>query len=345
MSDKNPVDIFVGDLHVMPSNLEDTDRLFQLIQDTAQQNNARSIIFTGDIFHTHAVVRQEVGHLVKLWMRLMATERNVIIVAGNHDGQSPHSVRANALRMVLSELDGVQVMDSDFGDEKYDYAFVPFMASNDDFIKTCEMHKDKKILVCHQTVTGAYYENKTLAPGGVAQELIPQPIVIAGHIHMEQTVGKVVYVGTPRPINASEYNQPKGIFLYTPALNTWKKVSTDHLVKLYFRYDITQGSVDPDLKQIATTWKKADDISIIIKGDEAFYKSKLLEYEWLSGRAKIIPDVRKQLGKTIDVESDGNSIQAAFHQYVHEIYDADEPVKKQIWLKLQEIVPNLGSRP
>lgn len=341
--------LFVGDLHVMVSNLEDTARIFDLIEITALKEQVKTVIFLGDIFHTHAVIRQEVGHFVKDRMVRLYKAGSVndgftiVLLAGNHDGSSPHSVVQNADRLIFGDIGpSIIVVDQTNGYVYGDFFMVPFMGDNDEFVRACQLSPDK-ILVCHQTVEGAYYENNSLAPGGVNQDLLPQKLIIAGHIHLKQKVGKVIYPGTPRALTASEYNVNKEILLYDTVSGWFKQVPTDHLVKRYFRYELKQGSesemsLDVDMDRII---KPGDDVRLVVSGTEEFYKESLEKYEYLSGKIRFIPNIRKVLQKKVDIESDGSSVQKAFHQYVHEIYDAPLEVKGKVWKKLQELIPNL----
>lgn len=346
--------VIVGDLHVTPGNLEDTGKIFDLIADVKIENNIAAVIFTGDIFHTHSIVRQEVGHFLKHNMKKLRPG-NVVIIAGNHDGMSPHSVEKNALRMVLEgeDLDHIFIADSPVGFEIAgdSFALVPFMSDNEKFVDACKSMNDSGVLICHQTVSGAHYENKHLAIGGVDQNRIPQEFVIAGHIHMEQKVGKVTYVGTPRALNASEYNENKGIFLFDYDSKELTKIPTGHLVKQFFKYEINESSdlsLEEQLNRIKTIhdeqWKERDDVRIQISGSEEFYKSVISRLNWLSGHVRFIPNIKKNLAKAIDSDSVNFTVDSAFRKYVFEIYSASENTKDEIWKKLTSLHPQLGSK-
>lgn len=338
--------LVVGDLHAMPANLEDTGLLLKFVSETCRNSdNVTRVIFLGDIFHTHAVVRQEAAHLVKKWIvEIAETGVEVYLMAGNHDGSSPDSVAKNAVRLVFEQMEDkkIFVVDDQKGVRIDNIFMLPFIGDLDSFVEAAQQHPDA-VLLCHQTIEGAYYENRTLAPGGVKQALLPQKRVIAGHIHMEQTVGKVFYPGTPRALNANEYNEEKGIWIFDADMKMFMKVNTGHLVKEYHKYFLIQGGPALDLQAEQAKWKSKDDVTVVVSGDEQFYATALASLEWAGDRLKITPDIRKVLGKSLDVESDGATIESAFFQYVHEIYDANQEDRKMIWDKIQQIVPNLGS--
>jgi len=340
----NGYTLFVGDLHAMPSNMEDTGLILDLVAKTAEENpSVHRIIFLGDIFHTHSVVRQETAYFVrdKMLEIFQRTARQPFLMAGNHDGSSPHSVEKNAVRLVFDGIPSVHVVDdTEKGMVDGPYFMVPFIGDNEKFVQTCQQNADK-ILVCHQTVEGAYYENKSLAPGGVDQRRLPQRRIISGHIHMEQRVGNVYYPGTPRALLPTEYNENKGIFVYDNQNDQWMKYSTNGLVKSFIRYDIEEGKEHLPVDE--SKWNPKDDVRICVHGSEEFYRETLALYGHLTERVKFIPDIRKDIRKKIDIEAEGGSVNKSLHQYVHKVYDADDQTKAKIWTKLQTLIPNLGN--
>lgn len=349
--------LIIGDLHATPSNLEDTGLVLDRVNEVLQKNPTVSqVIFLGDIFHTHSVLRQEVAHFVQRKIILMydndSMQRDWYLMAGNHDGHTPFSVEKNSVRLVFGNLrDDIYVVDNEnqatvpYQQGNNDYCLVPFMGDSKKFVDNIsgDLERSKKILFCHQTVTGAHYENKHLAIGGIDQELIPQEFVVAGHIHMQQTVGKVWYPGTPRALTANESNQSKGIWLFNTKTLDRQMITTDDLVKLFIRYDIEEGKASPAEIETAT-WKKKDDVRIYVTGSETFYEEVLSKYyEKLKGKAKFVPNIRKDLSNVLNVEADGENMHTALHSYVFKIYDADKVAKEKVWQKLQNLIPNLGS--
>lgn len=332
--------LFCGDLHAQMNNIEDTISILDLIIHHASNETVDSIVFLGDIFHSHSVVRQEIAFIVRdKILKLLEQNKKVFLLAGNHDGSSPHSVELNAVRLVFDNAEknnnNLCIVDKLTIYNKF--AMIPFYGDHPSFLSQSNEADANLILVCHQTVKGAYYENKTLAPDGIDQTLIKQRKIITGHIHMEQTVGKAFYPGTPRALNANEYNEPKGIWLFDNSLETFEKISTDHLVKLFYRYDINETNIDTIVID-SSKWKSKDDVRFAISGTEAFYKSAIEKYKEFNGQVRFIPNIRQELGKKIDVESEGTSIELALKHYVHDIYDVDVQLKGKIWTALEKLI-------
>src|ERR1700677_1689120 len=215
--------LIVGDLHAQVSNLEDTEIVLQEIKKIADnpENKVDYVIFMGDLYHTHSVLRQEVISLLKKHIPLIRGNKQAltVILVGNHDMVGPTNSATNAISLTLGH-DAHIVNEPDL--IMAGVLAVPFIPSSEEFVKICNhpSFKDTNLLLCHQTFDGSQYEHGFYAPDGVKQELIRQPVIISGHIHKEQQVGKVYYVGTPRALNSSEYNEKKGvkIITYSPHL-------------------------------------------------------------------------------------------------------------------------------
>ncbi|MCS7092615.1 MAG: metallophosphoesterase [Patescibacteria group bacterium] len=339
------MDLFVGDLHVQIGNLEDSKRLLEFIKHTFIENKCNRLIFLGDIFHTHAVVRQEVAYLIRSFIKdffygaVGADKSKIIILAGNHDGASPTTTEYNAADLILSEFATVVG-----GENLYvtndGYVFVPFIYDSKKFLDlaksgfdTALKFSDIPILVCHQTFNGAAYENGMPCPDGVDANLLPYEVVISGHIHKRQVVAdKVLYLGTPRQTNFSEANEDKFVFLARKL--DGKKISlipvkTNHIVKNFYCFELKEGdSLEIDFDGIDMN---KDDVRIRVIGTESFYELVKERYSDYAGLVKFIPVIQKQLSKKIDIEKQGTSIESALEKYVKEVADLDDKIRDEVW--------------
>jgi DNA repair exonuclease SbcCD nuclease subunit len=205
------MDLIIGDLHCKSDNLEDTDKIFDLILDSGKKTPLSRIIFLGDIFHNHNAVNLTVADFVKKqFARLVELNTQIIVLAGNHDGHSPKSVEINAVDVILDQFAHV-VSKGYYADETYVY--MPFYGDGEEFIaqmkQAFKKHGDK-ILVCHQSFIGGVYENGHPISDGVYPSNVPFSIVINGHIHKKQYIaGNIACLGTPRAISTNEANDPK----------------------------------------------------------------------------------------------------------------------------------------
>ncbi len=202
--------LVVGDLHAQINNLEDTETILKELVRLSKEADA--VVFLGDIYHTHSVMRQEIVNLLRKYMKEIHGRQlsRPYILIGNHDYVGPTNTSMNAVSLTLEDYAVVV-------DEPYvsgNVLLVPFMPDNDRFVEECNKHPEAKVLFCHQTFDTAQYENGFYAPGGVDQNRLLQRSIVAGHIHKRQRIEKVFYVGTPRALTSSDANEYKGVHFY-----------------------------------------------------------------------------------------------------------------------------------
>lgn len=335
--------LFVGDLHVQIGNLEETGRIFDLIEREIDSKNVSVVVFLGDVYHTHAVLRQEVIQLLQDRMeglRKFLRKEDILVLAGNHDGSSPRSVKINAVRQTLDAIvDVVDLQNAPFYHVESGLVLVPFIDEEAEFIERANRLPDK-VLVCHQTFDGAKYENGFFAPDGFDQNKLMHQLVICGHIHTEMQVGKVMFLGTPRALNSNEYNISKGIFIFDTDSREFTKIPTDGIVKRFFRYDVKAGE---DLNIDPSIFKKGDDIKIYVTSeDEASQLADELTKLNIQADFRIIVIKEQQQNKnTINTDSKEFSVESGLKQYVFEIAGFEESKAEKVWQKLKQTIPQI----
>jgi DNA repair exonuclease SbcCD nuclease subunit len=97
--------------------------------------------------------------------------------------------------------------------------FVPYQHNPNSFPK-----ETRSICVAHQTFKGADYGDIT-TKDGVDADAVSADIIISGHIHKKQVLGKVIYPGSPFSQSVSDINQVKGLIMFdtTTLKNTFIK--------------------------------------------------------------------------------------------------------------------------
>ncbi len=347
-------DLFVGDLHIQISNLEESEKLLSFISRTFIENNCRNLVLLGDIFHTHAVIRQEVAYTVLTFLKgfyynaVKADKSRIIIIAGNHDGISPTNASKNALDLILSDY--ATVVSNKDGLVKDGYVFLPFIHNTDEFIEAAVLNKitatsaglQDPILVCHQTFDGAAYESGMLCPAGVKSELLPYSVILSGHIHKRQTIkDKVIYVGTPRAITAAENNEDKFIHLVykddSGKLNL-NEITTRDIVKNYYVFEVYEENPETysvDLGKVS--WEK-DIVTIRINGTQIFYEKFLKANEQYLGKVRFIPRIKRDLSKKISMEKTGDSIEVSLEKYIKDVVDLDDEMKEEVWKTINQMI-------
>lgn len=224
--------LHVGDPHVRPEDLEDSQRLMDAVVDMANNGTPDGktvdvVIIEGDLHHTHAITHVDV---TAFWIRnLERIKKRKILLVGNHDRGGDRSSQAHAL-LPYKLLPGVTVVDEPTLIDGI--LFLPYYFEANEFVAAAQKFPQAKTLVCHQTLTGATYENGFFAKDGVDPALVPQQYVISGHIHTAQEFGKVWYTGSPRWMNVNDANVDKYLWLveYAPdgsALSNRRQYATD----------------------------------------------------------------------------------------------------------------------
>ncbi len=204
--------IFVGDVHAVPAEIADCQRLIAGIATLRQY--ADTIVFLGDQFHTHAVVHLSVVAFWRETFRALQTLGfKVVALVGNHDIGTSGVLWPNAMQAL--EGTGVTVIDRPM---EYDgIMMMPYVHDPKDFIERAQKARANTrcgVLVCHQTFIGAQYDNGFYAPGGVDLSQVPFELIISGHIHGFAWIGNLCYVGSPRWRTRDDANKAKAVRLF-----------------------------------------------------------------------------------------------------------------------------------
>lgn len=216
--------LLVGDPHVVVDELADCQRLADYVLAILDEvdDPAVEVVFLGDLYNNHAVVRVEV---IAFWNRFFRRleERGTFAHAlvGNHD--RPQSGVQGNVHSLMANLgnEGLRVVSEPevFGG----IGWIPYMPTPEAWVKAFRDLGSPGVVLCHQTFAGSRYENGFFAPDGVSTEVLCSTKVISGHIHSPQNVGNVWYPGAPRWRSISDANTDRHLHLIemTP-LDGWK---------------------------------------------------------------------------------------------------------------------------
>lgn len=201
--------LLIGDVHATPDELDDCQALIGLIRQVIELEEVENVIFLGDQYNTHSVMRVEV---LAFWREAFTKLKwldNIWALTGNHD----FCGEGLAIHALMAHEEQVTVVD------KPTFVFpgvlaLPYFSDLEAFRKECSLRPVPPTLICHQTFQGAQYDNGMYAPGGVDPESIPEKTVISGHIHKPAQFGKVTYIGAPRWRTLSDANIDRAIWIY-----------------------------------------------------------------------------------------------------------------------------------
>lgn len=311
--------LLVGDVHATVNELDDCESLVDLICEHTDKDT--TVVFLGDQYHTHAMVRVEV---IDFWnraiKRTLKYSKGVIAIVGNHDMPGDSSKTMNSMMANLAE--GLIVVDKPYmADDQT--LFVPYYYNTQKLVEDVNQHRPLTV-ICHQTFNGAKYENGFYAKDGVDAELMHCNQVISGHIHTPSIFGKVEYIGAPRWRTASDANLERHIHLYETTTRGLKLV-TKIPTRTHCR-QILQASIYEDgTFEGRTDAFDGDLLHIDIHGSKQFCDIKKLEFAAPNIRIRTFPKTERVIKVK---ESEG--IAASFAKYMQSFCETNQLDLKKV---------------
>lgn len=241
--------LYVGDPHVMVSNLDESDRLMSFIKETAIKENINKLVFLGDQMHNHAILRSEVVSFWKKWISIFSVNIRTIFLIGNHDytGDARSKIHSmGAFKMLNIPL--LSIVDTPLVEDNIVY--VPYIHDKSKFVEIANSFSSQaNTLVCHEDWDGAQYENGFYCPDGVKQEDVNFSLIIGGHIHKRSRFGKVILPGTARWLTNSDANEVKGLWVVSHSqdgsIESESFISTEHVCTPIVSFTWIEGQEAP----------------------------------------------------------------------------------------------------
>ena len=253
----------VGDLHVKHDNFEDIDIVFNDLKKIYTEEKFEAIVLLGDILHHHEKVFTQSLNKALDFIKKCSELGFTYILVGNHDMISNSQFLTDCHWMnVLKTCPNIKVVDTVI--EVDNIILCPFVAPGRflEALDTLGINKwrDKKVIFAHQEFLGCQMGAIKSIDGDMWCE--EYPMVISGHIHDTQSVGKVFYPGAPLQhgfgdsnkriicsINSSDENMsivehpikvPKKHIIKTDIKNIGNVKDSKGLDKIKIKLDATQ---------------------------------------------------------------------------------------------------------
>lgn len=204
------MELLIGDPHLKINDYEKADKLLSWISGLVEEKRPDKVIFLGDTFHTHAVIRSEIMKLVYNSIRKISQKSQVIMIVGNHDLNSANNPTSHSLE-VFKHLSNIQVVDTPSIVDNDLY--VPYLHHSEAFMEACNLNKNYQRIFAHQLFLGANMGFITSSEGVKCSDLNEQVKIFSGHIHKKQILNQVTYVGTPYASESSDADEVKGVHL------------------------------------------------------------------------------------------------------------------------------------
>jgi hypothetical protein len=182
--------------------------LDQLRQDA--ETNPGATVLCGDIFHQAETVHMPTWN--RLHDLLHAWPDEMYVIVGNHD---QYGARGRHCLEGMVGLPGVRIVDSPRWTALG--RMLPYCAP-DDFAPSLAGvavpgtgAQAPPIVWCHHGFKGAYQNAMVQDSDGVScAEVPPGHLIVTGHYHMPQTLGRIIYCGSPYQTTFAEEGQEKG---------------------------------------------------------------------------------------------------------------------------------------
>jgi hypothetical protein len=322
----------MGDPHIKPSNLVESDELMNFVWQTAVTYKIDRLEILGDLWDTHDVVRLSVTEFWHEWFNLLSKHSvfETVILVGNHDIGGDYSNNYSALHPFLSlENPNFKIVHEPYLNGLYGY--LPYIHNNNKFVEEANKLAEQgaTVLISHPNFEGAVYDNGSPVSNGVCADNIDNRFhhLIGGHIHTELEIGRVWYTGNPRWLTKSCANKQKGIWLVEHDDSTGKIlnktfISTESVCKPIVSVVWNEGQDRPEFSKNA-------DVNIELIGSS----------DWVSKTKKELVGVRVSSKITDIKKSKTRKSGKSLYEFLTSHYQSD---KKEKLIKYMERLNLLG---
>jgi len=206
--------VALGDPHVVPSEIEECERLMQLVETVVEDSGAEALTIFGDLHNNHDTVSVRVQDFWRRWLRKIRCKK--VLIVGNHDQAHTDRTHPHALS-AYADMPDVTVVDKPTRGVLPHVDAMPYFYDPAEFVKAAVELRGKNrgnpALCCHQTFTGARYENGFYAKDAVSPAEVPYNQVFSGHIHTRHSFAQVAYIGAPRWRTLSDANVDRFVYV------------------------------------------------------------------------------------------------------------------------------------
>ena len=194
--------LFIGDPHIKTDNNEEVSILLLELQKKCELHHFDRIIIGGDLMHYHERIFTQALNKTLEFVVTLSKYAPVDIIVGNHDMiNNQQFLSSHHWMHVLSHLENVFVIDKPVCRKIDDFTFLicPYVFPGR-FIEAleteCKEWKTMNVIFAHQEFKGCKMGAIISKDGDEWKD--DNPLVISGHIHDNQRIGKnIYYPGTP----------------------------------------------------------------------------------------------------------------------------------------------------
>lgn len=210
--------LIVTDLHCTDRERDEYRwELFPWLAAQAEETESEEILVLGDLTdskdgHSAALVNRIIENLLSL-------PAKVYVLKGNHDYIDEGKPFFNFMNFHnLRFISEPTILELEVGD----VLMLPHTrAPSEEWaeLELLTIDPQYSLICCHQTFDGADAGGGFRLQGGISSNFFSKTLeidtpVIAGDIHVPQTIGDVTYVGTPYPVNFGDSHEPRALEVF-----------------------------------------------------------------------------------------------------------------------------------
>jgi DNA repair exonuclease SbcCD nuclease subunit len=190
--------LFIGDVHIKTDNSEEIDILMLEIERICRLTKYDYIIVGGDVMHYHERLFTQCLNKSLFFLNKLSNIAYTFVLVGNHDYiNNSEFLTENHWMNSMKNVKNIKIVDQVI--EENDFILCPYVYPGR-FIEALETKTknwmSKKIIFAHQEFKGCKMGAIDSIEGDDWKEEFP--IVVSGHIHDNQKIGKnVYYPGSP----------------------------------------------------------------------------------------------------------------------------------------------------
>jgi DNA repair exonuclease SbcCD nuclease subunit len=220
--------LHTADLHLTTAAADEYRwEIFPWLLRRAKNYQVDAIFIHGDLTEQKDEHPAELVNRVVAGLRDLAAVAPVHILKGNHDYWNDED---QAFFRFVAGFDGIRYYDRPVAKTIKGLAclFIPHARSWRAVYDKIDLGAYDRIFL-HQAVEGAKQPNGYHLEGGVLKHRFkvcrPDALVIAGDIHLPQTVGRVTYCGSPHPVDFGDDYRPRVLLERDGALTSLERTT------------------------------------------------------------------------------------------------------------------------
>jgi DNA repair exonuclease SbcCD nuclease subunit len=190
--------LFIGDPHIKLDNIDDIDLFYTKLEMVIKQRMPEYIIIGGDLMHYHERLYTTPLNRAFKFVRDLSYHAKTYVLVGNHDmiNNQQYLTDNHWMNAMKNWGDNVVIVDKVVTIEEADrFVLLSPYVPPGMFIKaleTCRLDWDKSSLIfAHQEFKGCKMGSIVSESGDDWDDTFP--LVVSGHIHEKQKVGKKIY--------------------------------------------------------------------------------------------------------------------------------------------------------